>query len=119
MNRSIALFVALVILLAHILAIHNDGDGNFAFPYDQAYVVFRLASHLVHEGGLVWNLGTSGFESYSSPLWIAIAAFGERLSYPVFLFCQSTGVLATLFTVVLLAQFRAERTAGLIAPLLL
>jgi len=119
MNRSIALFVALVILLAHILAIHNDGEGNFAFPYDQAYVVFRLARHLVREGELAWNLGFGGFESYPSSLWVAIASIGERLSYPVFLFCQATGVLATLFTVILLAQFRPERTASLIAPLLL
>ena len=73
MNRSIALFVALVVLLAHVLAIHNDGEGNFAFPYDQAYVVFRLARHLVREGELAWNLGAGGFESYPSALWLDLA----------------------------------------------
>lgn len=119
MNRSIALFVALVVLLAHVLAIHNDGLGNFAFPYDQGYVVFRLAKNLVREGQLAWNLGMGPFESHPSPLWIAVAAVGERLAYPVYLFCQAAGVLATLFTVILLAQFRPERTASLIAPLLL
>ena len=119
MNRSIALFVALVVLLAHVLAIHNDGLGNFAFPDDQAYVVFRLARNLVREGQLAWNLGMGPFESYPSPLWIGVASVGERLAYPVYLFCQATGVLATLFGVILLAQFRPERTASLIAPLLL
>lgn len=119
MNRSIALFVALVTLLAHILAIHSDGNGNFAFPYDQAYVGYRLAHNLVFEGQWAWNPGAAGFESYPSVLWVALAAVGERLSISVNLFCQTAGVLSMLFTVVVMAQFRERRTATLIAPLLL
>jgi hypothetical protein len=124
MNRSIALFVALVLLLAHILAIHNDGEGYFAYPYDQAYVALRLAKNLVVEGELRWNLGTSAFESYPSMLWVGVAAIGERLAIAVttvkvHLFLQMVGVLSVLFTVIMAAHFRADRAAGLIAPLLL
>ncbi len=124
MNRSIALFVALVLLLAHILAIHNDGEGYFAYPYDQAYVALRMARNLVHDGELRWNLGTAPFESYPSMLWVGVAAIGERLAVTlpnlkVHLFLQTVGVLSTLFTVIMAAHFRADRAAGLIAPLLL
>jgi putative flippase GtrA len=127
-NRTIALFVALVILLAHCLAIHTDGQGHFAFPYDQAYVPLRLAHNLVFEGQLRWNPGTSAWESYDSPLWVAIAAVAERLSGTRIgdhmelssnVIVQATSVLAALLTVILAAQLRGDRTAGLIAPLLL
>lgn len=124
MNRSIALFVALVLLLAHILAIHNDGEGYFAYPYDQAYVALRMAKNLVLEGELRWNLGTPAFESYPSMVWVGVAALGERLaiSLPtikVHQFLQTVGVLSVLFTVIMAAHFRSDRAAGLIAPLLL
>ena len=128
MNRTIALFVALVILLAHCLAIHTDGQGHFAFPYDQAYVPLRLAHNLVYEGQLRWNPGMSAWESYSSPLWIAIAAvieraaatrIGDQFQISVNVMVQGVSVLAALLTVVLSAQFRGDRAAGLIAPLLL
>ena len=129
MNRSIALFVALAILLAHVLAIHNDGSGSLAFPYDQAHAAFRLARNLVVEGQLQWNPGSTAFESYSSPVWIAVCTVGERLCatrlnanldwLSINLYCQTIGVLAMLACVVLAAQFREERVASLIAPLLL
>ncbi|MBI5365029.1 MAG: hypothetical protein HZA53_17765 [Planctomycetes bacterium] len=129
MNRSIALFVALAVLLAHILAIHNDGTGSLAFPYDQSHAAYRLARNLVLDGQLQWNPGSTAFESYSSPLWIAVCTFGERLCatrlnanlgwISINLFCQTIGVLAMLACVVLSAQFRAERVASLIAPLVL
>ncbi len=128
MNRTIALFVALVILLAHCLAIHTDGQGHFAFPYDQAYVPLRLAHNLVFEGELRWNPGVSAWESYGSHLWIAIAAVAERIcasrigdhmQISVNVIVQATSVLAALLTVILTAQVRGDRAAGLIAPLLL
>jgi len=119
MNRSIALFVALVTLLAHILAIHSDGNGNFAFPYDQSYVAYRLAHNWVIERQWAWIPGAARFESYPSVLWVLVAAISERFSISVNLLCQTVGVLSMLFTVVLFAQFRERRTATLIAPLLL
>src|SRR5205085_4448084 len=121
MNRSIALFVALVTLLAHTLAIHNDGAGHLAFPYDQAYVGFRLARNLVFEHQLAWNPGMQAFESYPSVLWLAVCAVGERFMPHVSmnLFVQTIGILSMLLTVILCARFRTDRNASLIAPLLL
>ena len=129
MNRSIALFVALVVLLAHVLAIHGDGSGALAFPYDQAHAAYRLARNLVLDGQLQWNPGTTAYESYSSPLWIAVCTVGERLCatrlnanldlLSINLYCQTIGVVAMLVCVLLTAQFRSERVASLIAPLVL
>lgn len=129
MNRSIALFVALAALLAHTLALHTDGSGNLAFAYDQSYAAYRLAHNLVLEGQLQWNPGTTAYESYSSPLWVAICAVAERLSatrisshyglFSINLICQTIGVASMLACVVLAAQFRPERVASLIAPLIL
>src|SRR3954462_14261703 len=113
MNRSIALFVALVTLLAHILAIHSDGNGNFAFPYDQAYTAYRVAHNVVFDAQWAWTPGSAGYESSPSVLWDLVAAIGERLSISVNLFCQTAGVLSMLVAVVLMAQFRERRTATL------
>lgn len=129
MNRSIALFVALAALLAHTLALHSDGSGNLAFSYDQSYAAYRLAHNLVVDGQLQWNPGTTAYESYASPVWVAVCAIAERLSatrisshyglFSINLICQTLGVLAMLACVVLTAQFRPERVASLIAPLIL
>jgi hypothetical protein len=127
-NRTIALFVALVILLAHCLAIHTDGQGHFAYPYDQAYVPLRLAHNLVLEGQLRWNPGMSAWESYPSPLWVAVSALAERIAatriadrmeISVNTLMQAASVLSAILAVILAAQFRGDRAAGLIAPLLL
>lgn len=128
MNRTIALFVALVILLAHCLAIYTDGQGHFAFAYDPSYVALRLAHNLIFEGQLRWNPGMTAWESYPSPLWVACAAVAERLAatdvvdrlgLSVNTLVQSGSILSALLTVVLAGQFRSDRAAGLIAPLLL
>lgn len=128
MNRTIALFVALVILLAHCLAIHSDGQGHFAFPYEQAYVPLRLAHNFIFEGQLRWNPGTSAWESYDSPLWVAIAAvvervaasrIGDQLEISTNVLVQGMSIAGALGTVILAAQIRGDRVAGLIAPLLL
>lgn len=123
MNRSIALFVALVTLLAHTLAIHSDRDGSFAFPYDQAYAGFRLARNLVFDGQMAWNPGMSAFESYPSFLWVLVCGVGERVA-PYFhlsmnAFVQTIGIACMLATVLLSARFRSDRIASLLAPLFL
>ena len=128
MNRTIALFVALVILLAHCLAIYTDGQGHFAFAYDPSYVALRLAHNLVYEGQLRWNPGMTAWESYPSPLWVAFAAVSERLAatqvfdrlgVSVNTILQAGSIVSGLLTVVAAGQFRSDRAAGLIAPLLL
>jgi len=118
MNRSIALFVALAMLLAHALAIHADSDGNLAVPYDQAYTAFRLGRNLIQYGYARWGAEGGGVESYTSLLWIGVAAVGEKFTNYVNLFCQLTATVAGLLTVIVLSRFRPKRSAGLIAPLL-
>ncbi len=123
MNRGIALFVALAMLLAHALAIHDDGEGRFAFPYDQAYVALRLARNLVFENQLAWNPGWAAFESYPSAAWVVVCAVAERIGPPLGistnLSVQSLGILSSLAILVVISRFRAERSASLIAPLFL
>ncbi len=123
MNRAIALFVALAMLLAHALAIHDDGLGRLAFPYDQAYVALRLARNLVYDGQLTWNSGSPGFESYPSMAWVFVCAAAERIGPTVNLstnlLVQSFGISAALGTLVVLSRFQASRAASLIAPLFL
>lgn len=123
MNRSIAVFVALVTLLAHILAIHNDGQGAFAFPYDQAYVPFRLARNLVFDGQLAWNPGAPAFESYHSVLWVLVCAAGERIAPHLHVsmnsFVQTIGIVCMLLVVFLASRVRTDRIATMLAPLFL
>src|SRR5690349_14284173 len=106
MNRSIALFVALAMLLAHVLAIHSDADGNMAVPYDQAYTAFRLGRNLIQYGSAQWGAAGGGVESGTSLLWIGVAAVGERLTNYVNLFAQWIAILSGLATVVVLSRFR-------------
>lgn len=124
MNRGIALFVALAVLIAHVLAIFNDGTGGVALPYDQSYVAYRLAHNLVFEGQLQWNPGMEAFESHSSVVWVTVCAIGERLNaslrwLSINFYCQSVGLGSMLVTVLLLAQLGKARSASLIAPLIL
>lgn len=118
MNRSIALFVALAALLAHVLAIHSDADGNLAFPYDQAYVAFRLGRNLMQYGYAQWGADGGGIEGCTSLAWIGVAAAGDRFTSYVNLFCQTLAILSGLACVLALSRFRPKRSAGLIAPLL-
>jgi hypothetical protein len=118
MNRSIALFVALAMLLAHVLAIHSDADGNLAVPYDQAYTAFRLGRNLIQYGSVQWGADGGGVESCTSLLWIGVAAVGEKFTSYVNLFCQAVAIVSGLLTVIALSRFRPKRSAGLIAPLL-
>ena len=119
MNRTIALFVGLAVLLAHTLTIHDTVFDDFAPPYELAHVAYRLARNVVYGDGLQWSPGEAGFDAYPSPLWVAISAVGQRLYLGVSIFSQTVGILCALSTAVVLSWFRRERAAGLIAPLLL
>ncbi len=123
MNRTIALFVALVMLLAHVLSIHTDARGLVAVAWDQAHVPFRLGRNLIYEGQLAWNPGMEAFESYPSVLWVLLCAVFERVSAlmhgSVNVFAQTTGVLCALATTVVVSRVRPQRAAGLMAALIL
>lgn len=122
MNRSLALFLAIAILIVHALAIHVGVDGRIAPPYDQAHVAYRIAYEWVHTGRPVWDASGAATEGYPSFLWVLVAWVGERVgSYfglHVTFFCQVVGVLCTVTTALLLARFSPDRLAGVIAPLL-
>ena len=119
MNRGTVIFLTLVVLLTHTLAIYQTPDGEFAAPCEPAHVAYRLGRNLVHSGAAQWDPATQPQASYPSLIWIGVGAFASRLSIPPTLFAQYVGLASALITVVLLAQFSATRTAGLIAPLLL
>ena len=118
MNRTLALFLTLAILLAHMLAIHMTLAGQFAPPYDDAHVAFRVARNLVETQRPTWDASTAAVESFSSFLWVGVAAIGQRLGFTVTTFCQSVGGLSALITVFVLARFSPGRLAGVIAPIL-
>ena len=119
MNRTIALFVGLAVLLAHTLTIHDTLYDDFAPPYELAHVAYRISRNLVYGDGLSWAPGHAGFDAYPSPLWIAITAFSQRVYLGANIFSQTVGILSALATAITLSRFRPERAAGLIAPLLL
>ncbi len=119
MNRTIALFVGLAVLLAHTLTIHDTIDDEFGPPYELAHVAFRISRNLVYGDGLSWSPGHAGFDAYPSPLWIAITALGQRFYLGVNYFSQVVGIVCALSTAVAVSWFRRERAAGLIAALLL
>jgi hypothetical protein len=119
MNRTIALFLALVVLLAHTLAIYSSESGALAPPYDFAHVAFRMARNVVQNGVFAWNADLPPGESYPSLLWIGVAAFAERFYLTVTSFCQTVGVVSALLAVLVISKFSPLRLAGVIAPLLL
>ncbi len=119
MNRSIVIFVALAVLVAHSLAIRTDTIGAMSPPYDRAYAAFRVAHNLVFEGKWTWSVGVSGFESYPSTLWVLICAAIERLALPINMLVRCVGVTASGASLIFATRFHPDRTASLITPLLL
>ncbi len=128
MNRGTALLLAMAALLAHALALHQDGAGQFATAHESAHVAYHLARNWVQDGVLAWAQDVSpegiprwvgGLESHPSPMLVLMAAIAERFSFPVTTFCQVAGVLAVLLTVALSASFATDRIAGVIPAVLL
>jgi len=118
MNRGTVVFLALAILLAHTLAIHQTPDGAFGAPYEIAHVAYRLGRNLIYEGTAVWNPGGKAVESYPSLSWVLVSAVAARLYISPLLVTQGLGLFSTMASLIVLAQFSTQRTAGLIAPLL-
>ncbi len=119
MNRTTSLFLALGILLAHVVAIHHDEVGRFAGAFDESHVAYRLARNLMRNGLLSWNTTTPSFDAYPSLLWVLVCYLPERRWYPdPSLFCQVVGVLSALMTCVVLCRFSRNRLSGMTAPML-
>jgi len=119
MKRTTVIFLALAILLAHTLAIHQTSQGEFAAPYDIAHVAFRLGRNLVHSGLPTWDPLGAPSEAYPSLLWVLLSALAELLRIFPTTLAQIVGVSSALLTVGVLAQFSPNRLVGLTAPVLL
>ncbi len=119
MNRSIALFIALAVLVAHSFALAGDGAGGLAPPHDFAYATLRLARNIVYDGTLAWGRGIDGLDAVPSLAWTLIAYVGEQLYLPINTFVQAVGTLAAIGALVVSSRFHSDRTASLITPLLL
>ena len=91
MNRSVALFVAMALLIAHALAIHTTASGDFAPPYDMAFAAFRVGHSLVHEGHFAWGPEAGGLDSYPSFLWVLISYAVERSYLSINFWSQAIG----------------------------
>jgi len=124
MNRTLAILLAMAMLLAHGLALHLTPEGNLGEPYEYAHRAYHLARNLIQEGSLVWNVGLEGsarggIESYPSPLWVLISALAERLYLPVTRTTQLVGMAAALMTVRYSVMFDRDRILSVIPALLL
>ncbi len=119
MNRTTVVFLALAILLAHTLAIHQTPDGRFGAPYERAHVAYRVGRNLAFEGRATWDVQAPSAETYPSPLWVGLGALAVELEIPPTTLSQVLGILCALCTVGVVAQFSSNRLAGLVAPVLI
>ncbi len=119
MNRSVALFVAMALLIAHALAIHTTASGDFAPPYDMAFTAYRVGHSLVHDGHFAWGPEAGGIDSYPSFLWVLVSYAIQRSYLAINFWAQVVGGLCALATMLLASRFHSDRVASLVAPLLL
>jgi len=119
MNRGTVILLALAILLAHTFAIHQTPDGDLAETYEIAHVAYRLGRNLAYDGAALWNPGGAPAESYPSITWVLASALAQRLYLSPIGVSQAVGLLCSLITVIVLAQFSPKRASGMIAPVLL
>lgn len=123
MNRTTVLILALVLLLAHVLAMHHDSSGAFALPSDLAHVDFRVARNAVHGQGTTWGTGQTAAaiaeEGGTSFLWIAIAAAAELFASSPVRLSAIVGILAALFTLAVVSRLSRDRLVGVTATVLL
>jgi len=119
MNRSVTLFVAMALLIAHALAIHTTASGDLAPPHDVAFAAFRVGHSLVHAGDFAWGPEAGGLDSYPSFLWVLISYAIERSYLSINFWSQAVGGACALATILLCSRFHSDRVASLIAPLLL
>lgn len=110
-------------LVAHVLTIHIDARGLMAVAWDQAHVPFRLGRNLVFDGQLAWNPLMEAFESYPSVLWVLLCAFFERVAASfktsINVLAQTSGIACAILAAIVSSRLRPDRSAGLMAPLIL
>jgi hypothetical protein len=123
MNRTTVMVLALVVLLAHILAMHHDSAGAFALPSDEAHVNFHIARNLVHAQGTVWSAGATPAaileEGGTSLFWTLIAAAGELWEFSPIRITAALGILCALLTMLTVARLSRDRLVGVAATVFL
>jgi hypothetical protein len=83
--------------------------------WDDAYITFRYAQHLLDGLGLVWNVPGERVEGYTSLAQILVLAFGMKLGIDPWLGSLLVGLAAVMWTVVLMAAL-VRRQLGTIHP---
>ena len=123
MNRTTVLILALVLFLAHILALHHDQAGAFALPSDIAHVNFQVGRNLVHGQGSVWWPGGTPAamleEGGTSLVWVLVATWAEFWSWSPVRTASALGILAALLAVACTARLSRDRLVGVTATVLL
>jgi arabinofuranosyltransferase len=96
-----------------------------SFSQDDAFIIYRYASNLLHGHGLVYNSG-EWVEGYTCPLWVLILAAIGSVGLNMAVWSQVLGVclaVATLWALFILSKkMMAEEDpwwVALIAPLIL
>jgi hypothetical protein len=118
-NRTTVVFLALAILLAHTLGIHQTSEGRLAAPYERAHVAYRVGRNLAFEGRAAWDVASTGSTPYPSLPWVWVGALAVEIDVPPTLLSQALGILCALGTLVVMAQFSPSRLVGLVAPVLI
>ena len=123
MNRTTVLILALVLFLAHVLALHHDQAGAFALPSDLAHVNFQVGRNLVHGQGSVWWPGGTPAaileEGATSVLWVLLAAWAELWTWSPVRTSAFVGIVAALVAVACTARLSRGRLVGVTATVLL
>jgi len=123
MNRTTVLILALVLFLAHILALHQGQLGAFALPADIAHVNYQVGRNLVHGQGSVWWPGGTPAaileEGGTSLVWTLLAAWSEFWNWSPVRTSSAVGIIAALLAVVWTARLSRSRLVGMTAMVLL
>lgn len=52
-----------------------------SLPFDDSYISFAYAAHLVDGSGLRLSVGSAPVEAFSDPLWVVLMAAGKAIGF--------------------------------------
>ncbi|MEW6614756.1 MAG: hypothetical protein AB1401_04760 [Thermodesulfobacteriota bacterium] len=78
---------------------------------EDTFITFRYASHLANGHGLVWNIGETPLEGYTSFLWITILSIFSKLGLDLFHVSKIIGIAFGLATIIAV-YFAAYNLSG-------
>lgn len=91
------------------------------FPFDDAFITFRYAEHIVSANGFVWNIGGPHTEGYTNFLFVLLLAGIRFLTSDLLAASQIIGLLCTIVTGIVLYSIGSKArgaSAGLLASAL-